>query len=259
MKKIYNLIPGQGGQPARLYIDGEITAGEDEYDWWTGAQSRGAQRFRKDLEELGDVDVYINSPGGDVFAGAAMYSLLKSHSGHVRVLIMGIAASAASVVAMAGDEVLISPAGYMMIHDPWAIVAGNARDMEKEAQVLREIGEGILNAYLEKTGLPTDELRAMLTEETYMNAQAAIEKGFADGLWLDAEKSAAASTTAPAATMRGQSYAPAAYMARMRTLSGPTGQLPQGGSQDSQPQAEAMREKAQALAQVIDALNSIGN
>ena len=141
MKQFYNLIPGQGSAPARLYIDGEITAGDDDYDWWTGAQSKGAQRFRKDLEGLGDVDVYINSPGGDVFAGAAMYSLLKAHAGHVRVLIMGIAASAASVVAMAGDEVLISPAGYMMIHDPWAVVAGNARDMEKEAQVLREIGD----------------------------------------------------------------------------------------------------------------------
>ena len=257
MKTFYNLIPGQGGQPARLYIDGEITAGEDLLDWWTGVRSRGAQRFRKDLEALGDVDVYINSPGGDVFAGAAMYALLKSHPGHVRVIIMGIAASAASVVAMAGDEVLISPVGYLMIHDPWAVVAGNAREMEKEAQVLREIGEGILNAYLEKTGLPADELRAMLAAETYLNAQAAIEKGFCDGLWLDAEKTAAASTTAPAATMRGQSYAPTAYMARMRALSGPAGQLPRGGSQEGQPQAEAMREITQALAEAAAALEKV--
>ena len=259
MKQFYNLIPGQGSAPARLYIDGEITAGDDDYDWWTGAQSKGAQRFRKDLEGLSDVDVYINSPGGDVFAGAAMYSLLKAHDGHVRVLIMGIAASAASVVAMAGDEILISPTGYLMIHDPWAVVAGNAREMEHEAQVLREIGEGILNAYLEKTGLPAEELRAMLAAETYMNAQAAIEKGFCDGLWLADEKNAAAlsQATSPAAMMRGQAYAPAAYMARMRTLSGPTGQLPQGGSQDSQPKAEAMRGITQALAQVTEALKRL--
>lgn len=213
MKKFYNLMAGSGGAPARLYIEGEITNGEDSYDWWTGAQSRGSQQFRHDLEGLGDIDVFINSPGGDVFAGASMYTLLKSHPGRVRVIVMGIAASAASVVAMAGDEVLISPVGYMMIHDPWSVVAGNARDLEKEAAVLREIGDGILAAYQQKTGLSERELREMLAAETYLNAQAAIEKGFADGLWMEEESPKA---TSPAAMMRGQSYAPAAYMARLR-------------------------------------------
>lgn len=215
MNKFYNLIPGQDGQESRLYIDGEITAGADNWDWWTGGKSRGAQQFRKDLSACGDVTVYINSPGGDVFAGAAMYAALMDHPHRVTVKIMGIAASAASVVAMAGDEVLISPVGYLMIHDPWSIVAGNARELEKEAQVLREIGEGILSAYQKKTGLPTEQLEQLLREETYMNAQSAIELGFCDGLW-DGERESVAQATSPAATMSGRAWAPAAYMARLR-------------------------------------------
>ena len=215
MKRFYNLIPGQGDQDARLYIDGEITAGEDTYDWWTGARSKGAQQFRKELAACGNVTVYINSPGGDVFAGAAMYSALMDHPHRVTVKIMGIAASAASLVAMAGDQVLISPAGYLMIHDPWSIVAGNARDLEKEAQVLREIGDGIVAAYVKKTGKSAEEISALLSAETYMNAQSAIENGFCDGLW-ETDREAFAEATAPAAMMRGRDYAPAAYMARMR-------------------------------------------
>lgn len=216
MKKFYNLIPGRDGQESRLYIDGEITSGEDSYDWWSSARTKGDQTFRKELAQCGDVTVYINSPGGDVFAGAAMYSALADHPHRVTIKIMGIAASIASVIAMAGDEVLISPVGFVMVHDPWSYVAGNARELEKEAQVLREIGAGIENAYQKKTGLPLDEIRRLLENETYMNAQSAIEKGFCDGLWQDAGSESVSQATGPAAMMSGRSYAPAAYMARLR-------------------------------------------
>ena len=178
MKKFYNLIPGQPGEESRLYIDGEIVRGQDYTDFWTASRTKGAQTFRNELAQCGPVTVYINSPGGDVFAGAAMYSALLDHPHKVTVKIMGIAASAASVVAMAGDEVLISPVGYMMIHDPWSYVVGNAREMEHEAQVLREIGEGIVNAYTRKTGKTPEEIKNLLAAETYMNAQSAIENGF---------------------------------------------------------------------------------
>lgn len=215
-KTFYNLIPGQDGQESRLYIDGEIVSGYSGYDWWTDDQQTGAFEFRKELAQCGDVTVYINSPGGDVFAGAAMYSALLDHPHKVTVKIMGIAASAASVVAMAGDEVLISPVGYLMIHDPWSYVVGNARDMEHEAQVLKEIGEGIVSAYQKKTGKTTDEIRRLLEAETYMNAQSAIENGFCDGLFTPEEdKGALSQASSPAATMRGRDYTPAAYMARM--------------------------------------------
>ena len=217
MHKFYNLIPGSPGEESRLYIDGEITAGEDYTDWWTASRTKGAQSFRRELSQCGPVTVYINSPGGDVFAGAAMYSALLDHPHKVTVKIMGIAASAASVVAMAGDEVLISPVGYMMIHDPWSYVIGNAREMEHEAQVLREIGDGILAAYQKKTGMEESKLKALLAAETYMNAQSAIEMGFCDGLWDDREPAAHAEASAPAATMQGRNYTPAAYMAKIRT------------------------------------------
>ena len=216
MKKFYNLIPGQPGEASRLYIDGAIVSGYSGYDWWTDEHQTGAYDFRNELAQCGPVTVYINSPGGDVFAGAAMYSALLDHPHKVTVKIMGIAASAASVVAMAGDEVLISPVGYMMIHDPWSYVVGNAREMEHEAQVLREIGEGIVAAYQKKTGKTTDEIRRLLEAETYMNAQSAIENGFCDGLFTpDEDKAALAQASAPAASMRGRDYTPAAYMARM--------------------------------------------
>ena len=216
MKKFYNLIPGQDGQESRLYIDGEIVSGCSGYDWWTDDHQTGAYAFRKELAQCGPVTVYINSPGGDVFAGAAMYSALLDHPHRVTVKIMGIAASAASVVAMAGDEVLISPVGYLMIHDPWSYVMGNAREMEHEARVLREIGEGIVSAYQKKTGKTTDEIRRLLEAETYMNAQSAIENGFCDGLFTpDEDKAALAQASAPAASMRGRDYTPAAYMARI--------------------------------------------
>ena len=216
MKKFYNLIPGQPGEESRLYIDGEIVSGYSGYDWWTDDHQTGAYDFRNELAQCGPVTVYINSPGGDVFAGAAMYSALLEHPHKVTVKIMGIAASAASVVAMAGDEVLINPVGYMMIHDPWSYVVGNAREMEHEAQVLREIGEGIVAAYQKKTGKTTDEIKKLLEAETYMNAQSAIENGFCDGLFTpDEDKAALAQASAPAASMRGRDYTPAAYMARM--------------------------------------------
>lgn len=216
MRKFYNLIPGQDGQESRLYIDGEITAGLNGSDWWTDARQTGFQDFRRELAQCGPVTVYVNSPGGDVFAGAAMYSALTEHPHRVTVKILGIAASAASLVAMAGDEVLISPVGYIMIHDPWSYIAGNARELEHEAQVLREIGEGIVNAYVKKTGKTAEEIKKLLEAETYMNAQSAIEHGFCDGLFQpEQDGNTYAQASAPAAAMRGRDYTPAAYMARL--------------------------------------------
>lgn len=204
----YNFEPGGGAAPARLTVDGEIVSGG-----WAYPGDVDAAKFCRQLEACREVDVIINSPGGDVFAGAQMYSMLRAHPYKVRVMIAGIAASAASVVAMAGDEVLISPAGYMMIHNPWMLAAGDAREMEKAADDLREIGKGILAAYKMKTGMEESELQALLDNETYMNAQSAIEMGFADGLWLP---DTVLTGAAPAARMAGRHYTPQAVMARLR-------------------------------------------
>ena len=236
MHKFYNLIPGQDGQESRLYIDGEITAGLSGCDWWTDTRSTGFQDFRRELSQCGPVTVYVNSPGGDVFAGAAMYSALTEHPHRVTVKILGIAASAASLVAMAGDEVLISPVGYIMIHDPWSYIAGNARELEHEAQVLREIGEGIVNAYVKKTGKSAEEIKKLLEAETYMNAQSAIEHGFCDGLFQPEQDGGAhAQASAPAAAMRGRDYTPAAYMARLGRPKGRPAVLDKETDQPRQP------------------------
>ena len=175
----YNFMRNEAGGD-ELHIDGEITS--EDGGWWGASGQIVARRFRQQLARCGDVTVFINSPGGDVFAGAEIYTALREHKGKVTVKISGIAASAASVIAMAGDEVLMSPVAYMMIHDPWTYAMGNAREMEHQAQVLREIGEGLIAAYTAKTGKSRDEIADMLAAETYMNAEQAVREGFADGI-----------------------------------------------------------------------------
>lgn len=207
-----------------LFIDGEITS---EGNWWAPDSSVVARKFRQQLQRCGDVTVYINSPGGDVFAGAEIYTMLREHPGKVTVKISGIAASAASIIAMAGDEILISPVGHIMIHDPWTFCAGNARDLEKQAAVLREVTKGIINAYRLRTGKSEEELRALLESETYMSADTAIREGFADGMLYgediisECERQTKAATDGAGGTMmRAKNYAPAAILNRMRAAAG---------------------------------------
>lgn len=205
----YNFIRNEATGTDELYIDGEIAADES---WWGNVIAPRA--FRQKLARANDVTVFINSPGGDVFAGAEIYTALREHKGKVTVKISGIAASAASVIAMAGDEVLISPVGYMMIHDPWTYAVGNAREMEHQAGVLREIGEGLVAAYTAKTGKGRDEICELLAAETYMNAQRAVDEGFADGILYEAAPAPERdSAKAPRTLMRASRYAPAAVLA----------------------------------------------
>ena len=174
--------PDESKAPADgiLDIDGEIVA---EEGWFTeGAVV--AKGFRQRLAQYRNVTVRINSPGGDVMAGAEIYSALKEHSlnghGRVRVEITALAASAASVIAMAGDEIAMYPTSYMMIHNPWSIVVGDAKEMRKTARTLDVISEGLINAYQQRTGKSRDELKRMLENETWMSAGTAVEQGFAD-------------------------------------------------------------------------------
>lgn len=204
----YNFVRDEQRGTDELHIDGEIVT-----DWWGPSGQVVARRFRQRLAQCGDVTVYINSPGGDVFAGAELYTALREHKGKVTVKVTGIAASAASVIAMAGDEVLMSPVAYMMIHDPWTYAAGNYREMEHQAQVLREIGEGLIAAYTAKTGKRRDEITAMLAAETYMNAQRCVEEGFADGILYEMPESPADGTPLPSSMMQASRYSPSAVLA----------------------------------------------
>jgi len=192
-----------------LYIDGEISSDES---WWGPGGEVIARKFRQQLSRCGDVTVWINSPGGDVFAGAEIYTALREHAGKVTVKVTGIAASAASVIAMAGDEVLMSPVAYMMIHDPWTFALGNAKEMEHWATVLREIGEGLIIAYTAKTGKTRDEIVEMLAAETYMSAQRCVDEGFADGLLFEAPVQAHTSN----ALMQARRYGQAAICAMLK-------------------------------------------
>ena len=136
----------------------------------------------------GPVTIYLNSPGGDCFAASQIYTMLMDYKGPVTVKIDGIAASAASVIAMAGADVLMAPTAMMMIHNPATIAFGDHKEMEKAIDMLEEVKSAIINAYEIKTSLPRKTLSKMMDEESWFNSLKAIELGFADGLIEDSKR-----------------------------------------------------------------------
>jgi ATP-dependent Clp protease protease subunit len=182
MRKFWSWIRNDGGGRV-LRLDGPI----DEESLWSDGVTPKA--FRDDLyAEDGDVTIFIRSPGGNVFAAAEIYTMLRDYPGSVTVRIASIAASAASVVAMAGNLVQISPTGMLMVHDPSTIAMGNARDMEKAITTLNEVKESIINAYAFKTGLSRNRISKLMSDETWLNAKKAVELGFADEILFEAKK-----------------------------------------------------------------------
>lgn len=143
-----------------------------------------ARRMSAALRSIGerDVVVSINSPGGDFFEGATIYNLLREHKGKVTVKIPGLAASAASLIAMAGDRILVSEIGFLMIHNAWGIVIGNRNDMRKAAETFDVFDSAMADVYAARTGFDRSEIAKMMDSDTWLNASNAIEKGFADEL-----------------------------------------------------------------------------
>lgn len=142
-----------------------------------------AKSVKAQLDEMtGDVVVRINSPGGDVFDGFAMHNLLKSHSGRITVKIDGLAASAASVVAMAGDEIVMAENALMMIHDPWTMAVGSAADMRDTADLLDKVKGSIVTTYTSRTGMDSDMVADMMSAETWFDAAEALNVGLATGI-----------------------------------------------------------------------------
>lgn len=145
--------------------------------------------FKEELYSgTGPITIWINSPGGDCIAASQIYSMLMDYKGEVTVKIDGIAASAASVIAMAGTKVVIAPTALIMIHNPSTSANGDHRDMSKTIEVLNEVKESIINAYEIKTGLSRAVLSHMMDAVTWMNANKAIELGFADEILEDEKK-----------------------------------------------------------------------
>ena len=158
-----------------LYLNGTIA----EESWFDDDVT--PQLFKEELNSgSGDITVWINSPGGDCVAAAQIYNMLIDYKGDVTVKIDGIAASAASVIAMAGTKVLMSPVSMMMIHNPMTIAMGDKAEMEKAIEMLSEVKESIMNAYEIKTGLSRAKISHLMDAETWMNANKAMELGFID-------------------------------------------------------------------------------
>ncbi|UVJ28296.1 head maturation protease, ClpP-related [Staphylococcus aureus] len=132
-----------------------------------------------------DIDVIINSGGGDVYSGSEIYTSLKTYPGKVNIKIVGVAASAASVIAMAGDQIEISPTAQIMIHNAWTMAMGDINEMQKTVDMLDSVNRGIANAYINKTGKTEDEILSLMNKETWFNAQDAVEHGFADSKMFD--------------------------------------------------------------------------
>ena len=180
MKKFWNFVKNEDTSETELYFEGPISDCT-----WLGDEITRAM-FRDELTKVsGNLTVWINSPGGDCISASQIYTMLRSHKGKVTVKIDGIAASAASVVAMSGDETMISPTGYLMIHNPMTLASGNKSDMEKAIALLDEIKEGIINAYVRKTGLSRNKISKLMDDETWLNAEKALQLGFVDGILFD--------------------------------------------------------------------------
>lgn len=160
-----------------LTIDGVIA----EESWFDDDVT--PKLFREQLNAgQGNIVIYINSPGGDCVAASQIYTMLMEYKGRVTVKIDGIAASAASVIAMAGTEVLMAPTSLLMIHNPLTVAIGDTEEMQKAIDMLDEVKESIITAYELKTGMSRAKLAHLMDAETWMNAQKAIELGFADGI-----------------------------------------------------------------------------
>lgn len=175
MKNIVNKIQQSANNTADIYIYGDI------WDSWWSDETNSAICLKDKLLELGDIseiNLHINSLGGDVFEGLAMFNLLKQHKATVKVYIDGIAASIASVIAMAGDEIYMPKNSMMMIHNCWTYECGNAKDLRKAADDLDKIMEASIESYLSKVNIERDELVELLDGETWLTAQECLDKGF---------------------------------------------------------------------------------
>ncbi len=185
-RKFWNWVRNENDESRTLFLNGEIS---DET--WYGDEVT-PKMFKEELQDgEGDITVWINSPGGDVFAAAQIYNMLMDYKGNVTVKIDGLAASAASVIAMAGTEVQISPVAMMMIHNPATIAIGDSSEMQKAIDMLDEVKESIMNAYEIKTGLSRSRISHLMDAESWFNAKKAVELGFADKLLFSKEETEA--------------------------------------------------------------------
>lgn len=188
-RKFWDWVKNEDGART-LRLDGAIAE-----ESWLGDEVT-PQQFKAELfSGEGDITVWINSPGGDVFAAAQIYNMLMEYKGRVTVKIDGIAASAASVIAMAGGEVLMSPVSMLMIHNPMTVAIGDSAEMAKAIAMLDEVKESIINAYELKSGLSRAKISHLMDAESWFNAKKAVELGFADSVLFNGDASSGIEVT----------------------------------------------------------------
>lgn len=187
MPKILNFRKPEQGQPFKITNKSATKAEIVIYSaigesFWGDALS--AKQFDAELKKLdstvNEITVRINSPGGDVFDGVTIYNRLKQHKAKIIVHIDGLAASIASIIALAGDEIYIGDGALFMIHLPWTFAMGNRMELDNTVNRLMDVEEQLISIYAKKTGLDRAEIKAMLEAETWLDADQAIEKGFVD-------------------------------------------------------------------------------
>lgn len=193
------------------------------YDYWTG-EGVTAKRIAGALRNMGKgpVTVNVNSPGGDMFEGLAIYNLLREHDGEVTVKVLGLAASAASIIAMAGDTVQIARAGFLMIHNAWVVAMGNRNDLREYADTLEPFDRAMADIYAARTGEDRDAMAKLMDAESWIGGSDAIEQGFADELLASDQVQQGAGKAAASAIRRVEAALRASGMPKseaMRLLS----------------------------------------
>lgn len=175
MKKWYEIV-NKTAEKAEIWIYEQIGQ-----DWWTG-DGLTAKSFQKDLSEIKatQIDLHINSPGGEVFDGITIYNLLKHHQATITTYIDGLAASIASVIALSGDKIFMAENALYMLHNPYGMVMGTADDMRKMADMIDKVKASLMLAYTGKTDKSDDEIAALMDAETWLSAEEALEFGFID-------------------------------------------------------------------------------
>lgn len=188
-------------------------------DYWTG-EGVTSKRIAGALRALGKgpVTVNVNSPGGDMFEGLAIYNLLREHDGEVTVKILGLAASAASVIAMAGDTVQIARAGFLMIHNAWVVAMGNRHDLEDAAKTLEPFDSAMASIYAARTGRDQKEMAKAMDAETWIGGEAAVEDGFADELLASDQVKNGSSKASASAVRRVESALRASGMPKSEAV-----------------------------------------
>lgn len=188
-------------------------------DWWTG-EGVTAKRIAGALRSMGSgpVTVNLNSPGGDMFEGLAIYNLLREHQGEVTVKIFGLAASAASIIAMAGDTVQIARAGFLMIHNCWVVAQGNRHDLREFAEFMGPFDTAMADIYAARTGLDLEDIQSQMDGETWIGGSKAIDQGFADDLLASDQVDKSEGKATASAVRRLEAALRASGMPRSETL-----------------------------------------